>query len=234
MRLSHTLRVSRTEGRDGGLRQRHRERVRRELLDATRAIIASEGEAGLTVTRVADEVACSIGTIYRYFTTKEALLDAYWSERLDELHHRQGGGGDRTTDADDADPLAVVADRARFWIDDATDDLRDRSLTDRLIAVPGDDELGQSAVRALAPLTAALVAAAEAGAVDPGDADARARTIVAVFAAVARSRTAGTTGGDDDPDRLPDPRMPGYVVDGLLAAWGADPRRLGTLAPYFQ
>jgi AcrR family transcriptional regulator len=49
-------------------------RTREALLGAVEALVASEGPAAVTTTRLAAETGVSVGTIYRYFSDREALL----------------------------------------------------------------------------------------------------------------------------------------------------------------
>lgn len=44
------------------------------LFDATLQVVEQEGEAGLTTNRIAEKAGFSVGTLYQYFPTKEALL----------------------------------------------------------------------------------------------------------------------------------------------------------------
>ncbi|MEC9344176.1 MAG: helix-turn-helix domain-containing protein [Pseudomonadota bacterium] len=49
-------------------------RTRAELLEVTERLVASEGCEAVTTTRVAAESGVAVGTIYRYFPNREALL----------------------------------------------------------------------------------------------------------------------------------------------------------------
>jgi AcrR family transcriptional regulator len=44
------------------------------IFQATAQIVESEGEAGLTTNKVAKKAGFSIGTLYQYFPSKEAIL----------------------------------------------------------------------------------------------------------------------------------------------------------------
>ena len=46
------------------------------LIEAAARILASEGEAGFTTNRVAERAGFSIGTLYQYFPSKEAIIVA--------------------------------------------------------------------------------------------------------------------------------------------------------------
>jgi AcrR family transcriptional regulator len=55
-------------------RQTRALKTREALLDTVEALVAREGHAAVTTTRLAAETGVSVGTIYRYFADREALL----------------------------------------------------------------------------------------------------------------------------------------------------------------
>lgn len=55
--------------------ERRRNRVREAILDAAERVFAVEGEAGLSIRRIADEIDYSPAAIYKYFGSKDELLD---------------------------------------------------------------------------------------------------------------------------------------------------------------
>jgi AcrR family transcriptional regulator len=73
----------------------------RRVLDAADEVLAQEGAAAFTTTRVADVAGVPIGSIYRFFADKEAIVEAlavrYWSDFEDLVAG--------TAEADDANPL---------------------------------------------------------------------------------------------------------------------------------
>jgi AcrR family transcriptional regulator len=79
---------------------RSRERLAR-VLDAADRVLARDGAAAFTTTRVAAEAGVPIGSVYRFFSGKQALVEAlalrYWSD-FDDL---VAG----TAEADELDPL---------------------------------------------------------------------------------------------------------------------------------
>jgi AcrR family transcriptional regulator len=88
---------------------RSRERVRR-VLDVADALLESEGAAALSTTRVAAEAGISVGSLYRYFPDKEAIVEAlaiqYWAELEDLV-----AGAAEADEADPFDePAAAVLD----------------------------------------------------------------------------------------------------------------------------
>lgn len=59
----------------GGDRREARRRARRAaLLDAAMGIVARQGIPGLTMQGVADDVGCSVGTVYTHFASKGVLV----------------------------------------------------------------------------------------------------------------------------------------------------------------
>lgn len=82
----------------------HRHAVRKAVLEATSALVAEHGVAGVSMSAVADAAGVGRATLYRYFPDLEAVLTA-WHERqvaghLDQLRQvaaragspREGGG----------------------------------------------------------------------------------------------------------------------------------------------
>lgn len=55
--------------------ERRRLRVRQAILDAAERVFAEDGEAGLSIRRLADEIDYSPGAIYKYFQSKQELVD---------------------------------------------------------------------------------------------------------------------------------------------------------------
>ncbi|MFN7055229.1 TetR/AcrR family transcriptional regulator [Hyphomonas sp.] len=55
--------------------ERRRQKVRTAILDAAERVFAKEGEAGLSIRRLAEEIDYSPAAIYKYFGSKEELVD---------------------------------------------------------------------------------------------------------------------------------------------------------------
>jgi AcrR family transcriptional regulator len=60
------------------------ERNRARLLDAARAAFAS-GQASVPLDQIAKDAGVGIGTLYRHFPTREALVEALYRKELDDL-----------------------------------------------------------------------------------------------------------------------------------------------------
>ncbi len=65
------------------MQARSRERLRR-VLDAADEVLAADGPDAFTTTRVSEVAGVSIGSVYRFFPDKEAIVEAlavrYWSD----------------------------------------------------------------------------------------------------------------------------------------------------------
>ena len=88
-----------------------RSRVRlRRVLDAADEVLAMEGPAAFTTTRIAEAAGVPVGSVYRYFPDKQAIVEAlavsYWSDFEDLI------AGVAETDERDRldDPCAAVID----------------------------------------------------------------------------------------------------------------------------
>lgn len=66
-------------------RQRRAMETRAGLLAAVEAIVAAEGPDAVTTTRVAAETGAAVGTIYRYFSDRDAMLLAAYDATVDRL-----------------------------------------------------------------------------------------------------------------------------------------------------
>lgn len=228
-----------------GYRERHRRRRRREFLDAALGIITSEGLPALTMQRVTDELACSVGSIYHYFPSKGALIAELQQEALDVLSRSlmaSQGNLERILHATGADErlaaLARPAVAAWFWIQAEGAYPREVELLRRQFTAPGllygPDE-GQPAVDASMALVALggqlLDGAVAAGALAPGPPSTdRAMLLIA-----------GTTGllltsalRRWDERTFDGARLAGELVSELLAAWGAAPHVLAEVERLVQ
>lgn len=69
--------------------QRRRAQVRQTILSAAETVFASEGEEALSIRRLADAINYSPAAIYKYFGSKEELLDelkeAFFEELLEKI-----------------------------------------------------------------------------------------------------------------------------------------------------
>lgn len=74
--------------------ERRRLRVRASILDAAERMIAQEGEDGLSIRRLAEEIDYSPAAIYKYFGSKDELVDelkeAFFGRILTHIDRVQG------------------------------------------------------------------------------------------------------------------------------------------------
>jgi AcrR family transcriptional regulator len=86
-----------------GLRERHKERRRRLILEAARELIRERPETGIATEAIAARAEVSTATVYNLVGTRRALLQALLNERMQTL-------ADEVTDLPHEDPL-VFAER---------------------------------------------------------------------------------------------------------------------------
>jgi AcrR family transcriptional regulator len=95
--------------RNAPTQARSRERLRR-VLDAADELLGSEGAEAFTTTRVAEVAEVPIGSVYRFFPDKEAIVEAlavrYWSDFEDLV-----------AGAAEVDELESLPDAGAFVID---------------------------------------------------------------------------------------------------------------------
>ncbi|NEB04146.1 TetR/AcrR family transcriptional regulator [Streptomyces sp. SID13726] len=125
-------------------------RNRARLLDAARIAFASE--APVSLKQIARDTGVGIGTLYRHFPTREALVEAIYQQELDQL-------------CAEAEALLRIEDPAhalRSWMDRFADYASTRQETaDALRAVLASDIVTASPARA--QLRAAVQAILDAG-----------------------------------------------------------------------
>src|SRR5436189_117562 len=94
--------------------RRDAERNRQRILQAAREVFAERG-LGVTLDEIARHAGVGVGTVYRRFADKEALIDALFEDRigvLDGLRTRREGPSPLPVDALDLDELG---DAMRSW-----------------------------------------------------------------------------------------------------------------------
>jgi len=65
--------------------ERRQERTRRDVLDATGALIAEAGVEGLTMRKLAERAGVAVATLYNQFGDRDGVLVAFVSAGLDQL-----------------------------------------------------------------------------------------------------------------------------------------------------
>jgi AcrR family transcriptional regulator len=59
--------------------------TRQRLLNAVESLVVAEGPAAVTTTRIAAHTSVAVGTIYRYFADREALLLAAYDATVERI-----------------------------------------------------------------------------------------------------------------------------------------------------
>ena len=88
--MNHLVSRADVEEEQPSLRASQAAATRRRIVDGLLAVLAEDHPATLSVPAVARRAGVSVATVYRYFPTKEALLDA-GSEVTDQLIEQSGG-----------------------------------------------------------------------------------------------------------------------------------------------
>ena len=170
-------------------RTNKREARRRQLLDAAMAIVVDEGLDCLTVAGIAKRLDAAVGSLYRYFPGKEALIVGLQERAIRDFHDfvdtrfevaRRELGADATTAMGQLVLLLVAF--ASYLEDDSADPSRHR-LLDAFLSTPTPvlpDDQARAVEGVLEPLLVAIAglidAGVAAGTLDPGDS--RVRTYV--------------------------------------------------------
>jgi AcrR family transcriptional regulator len=130
------------------------ERNRARLLDAARAAFAS-GQASVTLEQIARDAEVGIGTLYRHFPTREALVEAIYRKELADLC---AGAGDLLEALPPERALRAWMDRFADWV------AAKREMADALRAVFASGAVSISQARG--ELTAAVKQILDAGVAD--------------------------------------------------------------------
>jgi len=163
-------------------RSTKREARRRQLLDAAMAIVVDEGLDSLTVAGIAKRLDAAVGSLYRYFPGKDALVVGLQERAIRDFHDflearltaaRRQLGDDRDTPVG---RLALILVAFSSYLDDRAADASRHRLLDAFLSTPSPvlpDEHARAVDQVLAPLLDAIArlldAAVEAGDLDRGD-----------------------------------------------------------------
>ena len=79
-------------------------------LDAATGILEREGIDAVTTTRVAAEAGMAVGSVYRYFPDREAILDTLWARYLGDFGELMDQLGARAEVESWDDPVGLVID----------------------------------------------------------------------------------------------------------------------------
>jgi AcrR family transcriptional regulator len=211
------------------------------MLDAAMTIATTEGLDALTIARLCDVLQVSIGGLYRYFPSKEAIYTALQMQTIARFHTFWEAAVARATAvmtdaATEERQMALTLLEVGFtaYLDHAVASPVEHRLMDAFLSSPDQllsDDQALQVETVLGPLVAdfaGLLGQADAcGALAPGDAIVRTHVIWAALHGLDHMRKR---------DRiLPEHLRVGALViatlDGLLIGWGADPATLAASRP---
>ncbi|GAA3192796.1 TetR/AcrR family transcriptional regulator [Actinocorallia longicatena] len=129
------------------------ERNRRRILDAADAVFAAEG-LGATLESIAEKADVSIGTLYRRFPTREALVEALFEEKVDRILGWAAAG------LENPDPWAGFT--SYLW-NTAASHAEDQGLGEVLMGSGLAQRKIEDLREKIVPLVTELVARAQAG-----------------------------------------------------------------------
>ena len=218
-----------------GRRARHHEARREQYLRAAMRIVSDDGVERLTMQRMADDLDCAVGTIYTYFSSKDALLAELQRlaiDRITESYRRLEARVTPEIDERAADEAEGALTRLllglRFWVSTAEvypeESNLFRALTTRRTRISAEESLQMlpSAWQLFALGTANVQAAIDAGAISPGNAGERMVTAAAALGGVLLLEGIAHF----DPDLFAGRTLALCFVDDVLRGWGADADRL--------
>ena len=207
------------------------------ILTAAMTIATAEGLEALTIARLCEDLQLSIGGLYRYFPGKEAIYTALQMRTIHRFHGfwQQAVGDARTTLAEVGTPapvaaLVLVHVAFQAYLNHAVAMPVEHRLMDAFLSSPdqllSDDEARKVDDDVLNPLigdyAGLLVAAADCGALAPGDAVVRTHVIWAALHGLDHMRKRDRL----MPDHLRVGALVPATLNAFLGGWGASPESL--------
>ena len=155
-------------------KERHRQALRREILDAARQMFIEDGYESVTMRRIAERIEYSPTTIYLHFRDKDELFHAVCEETFRELRDRLARLARRRLS-----PRAFLREGLRLYVDFGLKHPGHYTLTftqspARKPGVEYENSIGKQAFDYLRNAVAACV---EAGALPRLDVDATAQSL---------------------------------------------------------
>jgi AcrR family transcriptional regulator len=147
-------------------KQRHRQALRREILDAARQMFVEDGYESVTMRRLAERIEYSPTTIYLHFRDKDELFHAVCEETFRELRDRLGRLARKGLP-----PRAFLREGLRLYVDFGLKHPGHYTLTFTQAAAGRpdqgyDDSIGKQAFEYLRNAVAACVEAGELPRID--------------------------------------------------------------------
>lgn len=217
---------------------------RRQLLDAAMAIVVEEGLDGLTVAGIAKRLDAAVGSLYRYFPGKDALIVGLQERAIRDFHGhlvaRLAAARDVLGEHTETAPgrLALIMVPLHVYLADGRAETSRHRLLDTFLSFPTPvlgDEQAREVDEALEPLmqviTDLITAAVETGALAPGDCRVRTQLVVAAVHGLDHMRKRDRV----IPERLRVARILPELLASFLRGWGGrdeDIARAQALAPW--
>lgn len=216
---------------EGGRVARNRRRRSEAFLSTGLRIVTEEGAEALTMARLASELDTAVGSVYRYYGSKDELMAAIQANAIDRLHRSHDRSVEPLVAAvaprvDDHEALVRLVGLGR-WFCAATDVYPEEIRLLHMVSARRSSVMRPATAAGLLPPAMALVAAVgstidaavAAGALRPGSGLARAIMWLTAFG--------GVFVADDLEHFVPDVLGGGRLVRrlnvDLMVGWGAAP-----------
>lgn len=221
--------ATRSAGTVTPFRARARAAKEQLYLKAARRLLIEGGLGALTMQRLADELGCAIGAVYRYFPSKDALVADLQHDAIETLLASYAEARARleegTAAGEGAGAIASLLAFPRFFAAAQAAHPEELNLIMLGLAAPhtvvGDenlDRIAPGALRFFDMLRTMLAEAADAGVLDPGDAGERA----ALWSTALLGTLMGSKLSRYDATLFDPGRTALGLTEHLLAGWGAD------------
>lgn len=217
---------------------------RRQLLDAAMAIVVEEGLDGLTVAGIAKRLDAAVGSLYRYFPGKDALIVGLQERAIRDFHAhlvaRLTAAREVLGAQADTAPgrLALIMVPFHVYLADGRAETSRHRLLDTFLSFPSPvlgDEEAREVDEALEPLmqaiTSLITGAVDTGALAPGDCRVRTQFAVAAVHGLDHMRKRDRV----IPERLRVARILPELLASFLRGWGGrdeDIAHAQALAPW--
>jgi AcrR family transcriptional regulator len=223
------------------MREKRREATIERIVETALRLLETEGFEALTIQRLAKELDYAVGALYRYFRSKDALLVALLQRIMDRIGADVAAGLEWLDSKGGASPRSGVDEGlmrllvlSTTYVGFAQRRPAEYGLISTMIGDPREFLATEEAapvvpglIRMQLLLASVLDEAADAGALEAGDARERGVVLWAAMQGVLQLRKLGRFG------------VAGVELDGLvpvtlrtlLRGWGADPARLDELTP---
>jgi len=217
------------------IREKRREERKKEVLNTALTLVQTSGITSVTMAAIAKHMKASVGGLYRYYPTKEAIfvgLQLRAIDAFDTLLTRRLGK--RSEPNSRFDVLQQIVQGFGAWSAFRTEAPVYFRLLDQFISVPTRslDDAGRAIInQSLAPILARLAQtvshASQMGVLSPGDAMARTHILWAGLHGLEQFRKRDS---DQAEELTVDALIPVLLRD-MLTGWGASRGLVGSVLP---